>query len=81
MKTTRAEKSVGYNLEFNYKKKLNNGGALFINQAFFLTYINHPVIGRTDQNNQVSFINETSPVVSKVLTPTSKEILMTGNFT
>lgn len=65
MKTTRAEKSVGYNLEFNYKKKLNNGGALFINQAFFLTYINHPVIGRTDQNNQVSFINETSPVVSK----------------
>ncbi|OWK74417.1 hypothetical protein CBW16_03135 [Flavobacteriaceae bacterium JJC] len=63
--TTRAEKSVGYNLEFNYKKKLDDGDQLFINQAFFLTEISHPLIAYTGENGQVFFINESAPVVSK----------------
>lgn len=63
--TTKAEKSVGYNFEFNYKKKFDDDNEIFINQAFFLTDINHPVIANRDQNGNVYFANQDKPVVSK----------------
>ncbi|QRA41337.1 TonB-dependent receptor plug domain-containing protein [Chryseobacterium cucumeris] len=65
LKTTRSEKSIGYNLEFNYKKKFDNGNQIFINQAFFLTNIYHPVIGNIGPENKVLFVNENKPVISK----------------
>ncbi len=65
IQTTKAEKSVGYNLEFNYKKKFENGNCIFINQAFFLTSISHPVIATLDANQNVYFANQDQPVLSK----------------
>lgn len=62
---TQAEKSVGYNLEFNYKKKFEDGNDIFINQAFFLTNINHPVVGKLDGSGNVYFQNMDKPMVSK----------------
>lgn len=63
--TVKAEQSTGYNLEFNYKKKWASGNEIFINQAFFLTDIAHPVTGNKDLNGNVYFRNENHPVVSK----------------
>lgn len=70
IQTTKAEKSVGYNLEFNYKKTFSGEedgekNSIFINQAFFLTQINNPVIANYDSNGNVYFRNEAEPVVSK----------------
>ena len=70
VKTTKAEKSVGYNFEFNYKKVFDGDedgekNSIFINQAFFLTQINNPIIGNTDNNGNIEFRNEEKAIVSK----------------
>lgn len=62
---TKAEKSTGYNFEFNYKKKWDNGDDIFINQAFFLTDISHPVVGILNPDSTVFFQNMDKSVVSK----------------
>lgn len=60
-----AEKSVGYNVEVNYKKEFSNGASLFINQAFFLTQLNNPLIAAEQGNGQVQFVNAGKNVTSK----------------
>ncbi len=59
-----AEKSVGYNAEVNYKKEFEDGSSFFINQAFFLTRLNNPVVATQDLNEHVSFNNEGSNITS-----------------
>ena len=59
------EKSVGYNAEVNYKLKLDGESSIFINQAFFLTQINNPVIATEMANNEVVFSNAGSNITSK----------------
>ncbi len=63
--TVKAEKSVGYNAEVNYKKEWGEGNEIFINHAFFLTQINKPVIATEQTNGTISFSNTTKPVVTK----------------
>ena len=65
IQNTIAEKSVGYNAEFNYKKKFGNDNEIFINQAFFLTQINHPITGNINSEGNIYFQNENKPVISK----------------
>lgn len=60
-----AEKSIGYNAEVNYKLHWGNGNELFVNQAFFLTQLNHPVIATVLSNDDVVFKNESKPVIAK----------------
>jgi iron complex outermembrane receptor protein/outer membrane receptor for ferrienterochelin and colicins len=61
-----AERSVGYNFEFNYKKKWASGNRIFINQAFFLTQVNKPSIPITDWfSGYIFYTNASKPVVSK----------------
>ncbi len=60
-----AEKSVGYNIEFNYKKDFGEHHSLFINHAFFLTQINDPVIATVATDNKVSFSNAGNHISSK----------------
>lgn len=60
-----AEKSIGYNAEVNYKKDFDNGNNIFINQAFFLTQINHPIVGTADDNENLYYANAGKSVVSK----------------
>jgi len=55
IQNTIAEKSVGYNAEFNYKKKFGDDNEIFINQAFFLTQINHPITGNINSEGNIYF--------------------------
>ena len=63
--TIRAEKSVGYNAEINYKTSWGDGNELFVNQAFFLTQLNKPITATVLNNGDVTFDNMNKPVVSK----------------
>lgn len=60
-----AEKSVGYNAEVNYKMNFDEHNSLFINQAFFLTQINNPLIASVQTNNTVAFANAGSNITSQ----------------
>jgi iron complex outermembrane receptor protein/outer membrane receptor for ferrienterochelin and colicins len=59
-----AEKSYAGNIEFNYKKKIGEDGSLFINQAFFITQIDQPIIGTQDITGNVYFTNQNKPIVT-----------------
>jgi len=60
----KAEKSIGYNAEFNYKKQFDKEASIFINQAFFLTQISNPVIAKELPNGQVAFKNASNNITS-----------------
>ncbi|MCW3121435.1 MAG: TonB-dependent receptor plug, partial [Flavipsychrobacter sp.] len=53
----KAERSMGYNLEGNYKKEFGNDVNLFINHAFFLTQITDAVIATPISKGSVIFRN------------------------
>lgn len=54
----RLENSYGANWDFNYKKSLAGGKMLFtINQLFFYTYLNHPLILTPQINGTYEFVN------------------------
>lgn len=61
----KAEKSIGYNLEANYKTTWNNGNTFFVNHAFFLTNVSSPIVAVQEYNGNVSFSNQNKPVISK----------------
>jgi iron complex outermembrane receptor protein/outer membrane receptor for ferrienterochelin and colicins len=61
----KAERSIGYNAEVNYKKELGEEGSLFINHAFFLTRINDPVIATQEANGPVYFSNDGSHILTR----------------
>lgn len=58
------EKSYSGNAEVNYKTSVGEEGTLFINQAFFLTRINHPIVG-TETAGQLYFANEDKPLITR----------------
>ncbi|MBS1781859.1 MAG: TonB-dependent receptor [Bacteroidetes bacterium] len=60
-----AEKSIGYNAEVNYRTTWGGDNSLFINQAFFLTQLNNPIVATIASNGDVTFGNESKPIVSK----------------
>lgn len=62
--TVTPERSYGYNAEVNYKTKWGEGNSIFINQAFFLTQLNNPVIATQQTNGLVSFSNAAKPIVT-----------------
>lgn len=61
----KAEKSIGYNAEVNYKMEWADGNEVFINHAFFLTQISKPVIATENINADVFFSNAAKPIVTK----------------
>ncbi|GEO11656.1 TonB-dependent receptor [Segetibacter aerophilus] len=60
-----AEKSVGANVEVNYKKEFGDGNTFFINHAFFITNITDPIVATEDVLGKVSFTNFSKPIVTK----------------
>jgi outer membrane receptor for ferrienterochelin and colicins len=62
--SVKAEHSIGYNAEVNYKREWGQN-TLFINQAFFLTQINQPVIATVLANQEVSFNNASKSIITK----------------
>jgi iron complex outermembrane receptor protein/outer membrane receptor for ferrienterochelin and colicins len=61
----KAEKSIGYNAEVNFKKEFGEEKSLFINHAFFLTRIDDPVIATEEANGPVYFSNAGSHILTR----------------
>lgn len=60
----RAERSLGLNLELNYRKRLGDDVTVLINQAFFITRIDNPVIA-THTGDYYGFTNAGKNVTSR----------------
>ena len=60
-----AEKSYGGNFELNYKKEFGEGNSFFINQAFFITQVQRPVVAAEDAGGNLSFYNEQKNITTK----------------
>ncbi len=58
-----AERSTGLNWDINFKKKFGNV-ELAINQSFYLTQINHPLLMQKTATT-ISFFNATKPVSTR----------------
>lgn len=58
------ELSYGYNAEVNYKKEWGDN-SLFINQAFFLTQINNPIVYGPDAFGKIATGNAYKPIITK----------------
>ncbi len=56
----KAEKSVGGNLDFNYKKRLGDEITATFNQSFFITQINSPLVLQG-----INFENKRAPIITK----------------
>ena len=59
-----SEKSAGINWDINFKKKIGETDVT-INQSFFFTNINKPIIYSTDVNNNISFSNANKALSTK----------------
>jgi iron complex outermembrane receptor protein len=66
-KNLKVEKSIGANLDFNFKTPLFDELFLSFNQAFFITNINNPIIVNPDslQNQIISVQNAQGRILSK----------------
>ncbi|MGB4844751.1 MAG: TonB-dependent receptor, partial [Ferruginibacter sp.] len=59
-----AEKSVGGTVDINFRTNISGDLAFSINQMFFFTQINKPLILQSDIFGNLSFANAAKPVVS-----------------
>ncbi|MBC8484769.1 MAG: TonB-dependent receptor [Bacteroidetes bacterium] len=55
----KAETSIGGNLDFNYKTIIDNAVSLTLNQSFFVTQINNPIVLDT-----FNFVNKDKPILT-----------------
>ena len=60
-----AEKSAGFTADINYKTRVNDDVYFSINQLFFYTQINKPLVLQQDVNGDYNFSNASSPVKSR----------------
>lgn len=63
LQNVKAERSTGLNWDINFKKKLGKV-QLAINQSFYITQINHPLLG-IRQTGLINFYNEVKPLSTK----------------
>ena len=70
----KVEKSTGANLDFNFKTPLSDDLFFTLNQAFFITNIDNPIIVNNGslQNQVVSFENAQGTILSKGLSTNIK---------
>lgn len=61
----KAERSVGYNLEGNFKKDISKDVSLFVNHAFFRTEVTDPIVAGQYPNGAVTFYNAAKPVITQ----------------
>lgn len=59
-----AERSIGGTIDFNYKTKLFDEMQFSINQLFFYTQINKPLVLQTNILGNYFFVNEAKPTIS-----------------
>ncbi len=59
------ERSLGANLEANYRKSWDEAHTLFINHAFFVTQLYNPYVGTELPDGSLTFFNASKPIVTK----------------
>ena len=57
--TVKAERSVGGNLDLNWKKRFDQESSITINQSFFITQINDPLV-----LDSIKFDNKSAPIIA-----------------
>lgn len=60
-----AEKSIGLNLDFNYKTRLSDEIGVSFNQLFYVTSLQHSLLLEEIDNNQFKFKNASGAIMSK----------------
>ena len=55
----KAERSVGGNIDLNWKKRFDQESSLTINQSFFITQIHDPLV-----LDSIKFVNKSAPIVA-----------------
>jgi len=55
----KAEKSIGGNIDINWKKRFDQESSITINQSFFITQINNPLI-----LDSTIFVSKSKPIIS-----------------
>jgi outer membrane receptor for ferrienterochelin and colicins len=73
------EKSIGGTLDFNFKTKLADELLFSINQMFFLTQINKPLVLETDSFDNSFFTNASKPITSNGF-ETNIKLIFKENF-
>jgi len=58
----KAEKSIGGNLDVNYKMQFGDAGMITFNQSFFITQIKNPLV-----LDSTEFVNKSEPILAKGL--------------
>ncbi|MBK9461188.1 MAG: TonB-dependent receptor [Sphingobacteriales bacterium] len=62
--TVQAEKSYGATFDVNYKNFIGNKFSYAINQLFFVTQLNKPLVLQSDAQNNLLYNNANQPIVS-----------------
>ena len=73
------EKSIGGTLDFNFKRKLADELLFSINQMFFVTQINKPLVLETDSFDNSFFANASKPITSNGF-ETNIKLIFKENF-
>lgn len=63
LQNVKAERSTGFNWDINFKKKIGKV-KLAVNQSFYITQINHPLVMQKTATT-ISYFNATKPVSTK----------------
>ncbi|WP_259017085.1 TonB-dependent receptor [Emticicia fluvialis] len=61
----KAEKSYGSTIDFNYQNSVGENLSFTVNQLFFVTQINRPLVLTNNADNAFYFENAMKPVISK----------------
>ncbi|WP_134088311.1 TonB-dependent receptor [Olivibacter sp. XZL3] len=64
-KTNKLEKSYGGNADINYRTNIGDGWSFSINQLFFYTYLNNPLLLENPSANLYQFVNSTGYIHTK----------------
>ncbi len=65
LNNVKSEQSIGGTADINFRTRLGGETVLAINQMFYLTQINKPLVLTENTEGQSYFVNAASPVISK----------------
>lgn len=65
LSTTKAEQSFGFNYDVNYRSIIADKIVFRVNQLFFATHLDNPLILENDFNNLISIVNLDGSILSR----------------
>src|SRR5690554_815764 len=77
--TNKLEKSYGANADINYRTYIGEDWSFSINQLFFYTYLDNPLLLQNIATNTYQFINSSGYIHTKEQKQISKSVMMILN--